>query len=94
MTNKSKDQNRVEDRELLVRIDERQHALLQSMNRIELAMLSKVDNDQDYKEMKAKVAAMWDLKNRAMGYVAAWSAFIAIAAAIFVEYIKGFFWRS
>lgn len=85
------DNSKVADRELLVRIDERQQAMLQSVNRIEFAMAAKVENNQDYKEMVNKVTAMWDLKNKAMGYVAAWSAFIAIAAAVLVEYVRGFF---
>ena len=77
------------DRELLIRIDERQKAMTDSLARIELTMTSKVDNNQDYKDLVNKVTAMWDLKNKTMGIIAAWSAIIAIASAVIIEYLKG-----
>jgi hypothetical protein len=82
-----------QDRELLVRIDERTNSFHQSLARIELTLINKVDNDQSFKDMRDQVTTMWDLKNRAMGIIAAWTAFIAIGAAVAVEYVKSTFFK-
>jgi hypothetical protein len=81
-----------EDRELLIRIDERTNSFHQALARIEIALLNKVDNDQAYKDMRGQVGTMWDLKNKAIGYVAGWAAFISIAVTIIYEYLKSNLW--
>ena len=79
------------ERELLIRIDERQKSMNESIIRIESNMSSKVDNNQDYKDMVLRVSTMWDLKNRTMGYASALSAVIAVAATLIIEYIRSLF---
>jgi predicted nucleic acid-binding Zn-ribbon protein len=79
-------------RELLIRIDERQknmgqdiQTLNEKMESINNTLLGKVENNVEYHEMKAKVDTIWDWKNKVMGYVA--------AISLVVSTVSGFvFW--
>lgn len=85
------EQRQADTRELLIRLDERLKGMQATLTLIQGNIVNKVENDQEYKAMTIKVDKMWDLKNRAMGYVGAWAAFIALCVAFAVEYVRGFF---
>lgn len=56
--------------ELLYRIDERQKTMNDSLRKMELVLSSKVADDDDFREMKRKVAILWDNRNWLYGVVA------------------------
>lgn len=66
MSTKSK----TSDRELLIRIDERQQIIKAKVEGIEkcVARAVTIDNDE-YKEMKARVDNLWDSKNKMIGWM-------------------------
>lgn len=59
----------VTDRELLIRIDERQREMIKRLSEVCKVLDHKVDYDNDYKEMEEKVNKMWDKWNLAIGYM-------------------------
>ncbi len=89
----NEEQRAADTRELMIRLDERMKAIQTSVNEVKTLISSKVENDQEYKEMVAKVDKMWDLKNRAMGYIAAWSFGISIGTGLVIAFLKDFFFH-
>ena len=59
----------VGDRELLIRIDERQSNMMDKMTTLNKKMDTMVPNDDEYKETKAKVDSLWDSKNKMIGWL-------------------------
>jgi len=79
--------NNFTNKELLIRIDERQKNLLNEVVNIKDSLNNKVNNDEEYSQIKTKVNSLWDFKNRFLGY----SAGAGAGAAIVFEVIKSFF---
>lgn len=73
-------------RELLIRIDERQKQMSEDIASLKACMERKVSVNGEYEIMKAKVEKLWDWKNKAMGYAAGAG---AVASLVF-EVIKTF----
>ena len=61
--------NKFSDRELLIRIDERQKTIVKKLAEMSLVLLGKVDRDEEYERMCEKVQKMWDKWNLAVGYM-------------------------
>ena len=55
------------NKELLIRIDERQQQILKDVSAIKKQLSSKVDNDEDYAEVKHRVEGLWDWRNKVLG---------------------------
>ena len=68
----------ITDRELLVRIDERQIAMSKAVEEVRQILSSKVDNDQDYRDLVKTVQDFRDWKNKAIGYSMALSSLVSI----------------
>jgi hypothetical protein len=75
------------DRELLIRMDERQQSLLQSISELKLMLVNKVDNGPEYKELVAQNKVMWDLKNKAAGYIATITIAIGIVVTLVTNWL-------
>ena len=54
-------------KELLIRIDERQRTIFKKLGDIEKKLNGKVDHDEEYALMKNRVNKLWDWKNRIEG---------------------------
>lgn len=65
--------------------------MTESMLRIENAILTKVENNQEYQVLLAQNKTMWDLKNKATGYIAAWAAAVSVATYLLAGFIQGIF---
>lgn len=59
------------NKELLIRIDERQRRMMQDVQELKENLLTKVTDDKEYQEMKRKVDLMWDNWNKLKGYLVA-----------------------
>lgn len=81
--NGDKKTSEMSNKELLVRIDERQKTLRDEVKEIKTIIERKVDVDDEYKEMKRKVNVLWDRMNWMIGYGAAGGAIAYIVAKIF-----------
>lgn len=81
-------------RELLIRIDERQSTMRAEFAEFKLIMTAKVTNDIDYQDIVKKVNVMWDWRNRVIGMVIAWSAIAGTAAAFIFSLIKDFLFKK
>lgn len=57
------------NRELLVRIDERQRAIIKHLELIDLQLENKVDC-KDFEPYEKKINTMWDDRNKVLGMVA------------------------
>jgi len=73
-------------RELLIRIDERQKQMSEDIASLKACVEGKVSLDGDYEDIKDKVGKLWDWKNRTIGYAAGAG---ALASLVF-EVIKTF----
>jgi hypothetical protein len=82
----TKDNENLSNKELLIRIDERQRRILNDISDIKRTLNGKVDNDESYGEMREKVETLWDMKNKLIGYAAGSG---AVASLVF-EIVKGY----
>jgi hypothetical protein len=57
-------------KELLIRIDERQRQMATDLGELKTLLCDKVDDGSEYQTMKQRVNELWDFKNRALGYAA------------------------
>ena len=58
------------DHDLLTRIDERQQIIKSKVENIEKCIAKTVSiDDEEYKEMRAKVDSLWDSKNKMIGWM-------------------------
>jgi DNA-directed RNA polymerase sigma subunit (sigma70/sigma32) len=76
--------NEYTQRELLIRIDERQREIMKDLTEIKDSLNQKVTNDDDFKDIRKKVNLLWDWKNKVIGYAAVAG---AVASLVF-EIIK------
>ena len=83
MTKNSKD---FTQKELLIRIDERQKQMSKDIRELKKKICDKVPNDDDYKSMKQRVDELWDWKNKAIGIAAASGA----AASLVFSFVENF----
>ncbi len=60
----------ITQKELLIRIDERQRQMSADISHLKTILCGKVDDGSEYQTMKQKVNELWDFKNRALGYAA------------------------
>ena len=60
---------KVNDHDLLLRIDERQKNILGKVSSLCEQLDKKVDYDADYQEIVRKVENLWDSKNRMIGWM-------------------------
>ena len=74
----------ITQRELLIRIDERQRQMAEDIASLKACVEKKVSMDGDYEDIKDKVCKLWDWKNRTVGYAAGAG---ALASLIF-EIVK------
>ena len=88
MNNKSKTNKKNVDHDLLVRMDERQKQILDELKEIKNRELNFVVNDEDFKGMAIKVDALWDMRNKMLGYSAAAGAIGAIILQVIFKYWK------
>lgn len=77
-----KKSSELSNKELLIRIDERQKVLRDDVKAIKEVLVSKVDIDDDYIELKHKVNVLWDRMNWMIGYGAAGGAIAYVFAQI------------
>lgn len=68
------------NKELLIRIDERQQNLCREVAEIKKILSEKVTKDEDYEQMVKRVDELWDWKNRTIGVATAAG---AIASLVF-----------
>lgn len=61
------EQNNFTNKELLIRIDERQQNLCKEVAEIKKILSEKVDFDEEYKEMARRVNELWDWRNKVLG---------------------------
>lgn len=85
----NEEQRATDTRELMIRLDERLKGVQATLNQIQITMSSKVENDAEYKQYITRTNKMWDLQNKAMGYIAAWTAVISLGIYFLGDYIKG-----
>ena len=62
--------NGLSNKDLLIRIDERQQQIRCDITEIKKELCKKVPDDDDYHLMKKKVDKLWDFKNKTVGYAA------------------------
>lgn len=60
----------ITQKELLIRIDERQRQMSADLNELKTILTGKVDDGNEYQTLKQRVNELWDFKNRALGYAA------------------------
>lgn len=84
MTNKN---GNTTNKELLIRIDERQKRISKDIKRLNGGLAHKVSDDDDYKDLKLRVTKLWDWRNRTMGYAAGAG---AVAGLVFNIVIRVF----
>ncbi len=68
MTNDSK--LTITQKELLIRIDERQRQMSADIAELKTILCGKVNDDKEYQTLKQRVSELWDFKNRSLGYAA------------------------
>jgi hypothetical protein len=73
------------DHDLLIRIDERQNDMAESLETLATKMDRLVPNNTEYKQMKLRVENLWDSKNRVIG----WMLGAGIAGGGVVALIRG-----
>ena len=61
------DASQMKDRELLIRIDERQASMIKKLTSLCNKLSGKVDDDKNYQTMVKKVDNLWDSKNKMIG---------------------------
>lgn len=76
------------NKELLIRLDERQKTIFNKLGDIEKKLNGKVDHDEDYAEMKNKVTKLWDWKNKVEGKAAVLGALAGAIAALVMKLIE------
>lgn len=81
------------ERDLLIRIDERQTAMKEDLTKITEAIKAKVDNDGEYKELSRKVDQMWDQQNRLQGMTIVVGSISSIVTALIVTFITHTFFK-
>jgi hypothetical protein len=85
-----KDSLSMSSKELLIRIDERQRTMNQDIVEIKTVLASKVQDDEEYKEMKEKVNVLWDANSRVKGYIGLVGIFFGIISALMVKFLDRF----
>lgn len=55
------------DKELLVRIDERQKEMCKDLDEIKQSLKTRVVNDDNYQSLTKKVNTLWDDRNKVLG---------------------------
>lgn len=73
-------------RELIIRMDERLKQLQEDVGKLTMTLLSKVNDDQSYKDTVTKVNKMWDDRNKLVGYIAAASLGFSILVKLIEKY--------
>lgn len=76
-------------KELLIRIDERQKNILDEIRQIKDNQKDFVIDDEQHKDLIKKVNILWDMRNKIFGYSAAMG---AIGALVFQLILK--FWPN
>lgn len=84
----TEEQRATDTRELLIRLDERMKGMQLTLAQIQSSIASKVENDQEYKEMTTKVNKMWDLQNKAIGYILAWTTLVSAIVGILIAWLN------
>ena len=74
------------NKDLLIRIDERQQRVLEDIIAIKNNLERKVNNDDEFKTMKEKVDKLWDFKNKMLGYGAGAGAIASIVINV-IEHV-------
>ena len=78
----TKNISQMKDRELLIRIDERQAGMSKKIANLCDTLSLKVNNDEKYKEMVGKVDNLWDSKNKVIGWLIGSAGIGGIAGAL------------
>ena len=78
------------NKELLVRIDERQQQIMREIKDMKRSLQGKVANDDDYKDMKEKVYDLWDWKTKVIAQVTIVGAIIGALAGMIGDWV----WRK
>lgn len=73
-------------KELLIRIDERQHKIQSDLGDIKASLKDKVDS-KDFKELKGEVNTNTNFRNRAIGYATGAGALAAVAFELINKWI-------
>lgn len=62
--------NGLSNKDLLIRIDERQQQIRREIELLRGEVCKRVENDDDYHDLRKKVNTLWDWKNKTIGYAA------------------------
>ena len=76
----------ITQRELLIRIDERQKQMSLDIKILKDNLEKRVPLDNDYLDICKKVNNLWDWKNKTMGYAAGAGAIASIVFNLFQRY--------
>lgn len=84
----NEEQRATDTRELMIRLDERLKGVQAILVQIQTSQSSKVDNDEEYRRYLAEHKIMWDLRSRALGYIAAWTIGVSVIVEIAIAYLQ------
>lgn len=75
------------EKELLIRIDERQRQMSELLQDVRHSLLLKVENNEEYHELQKKVDSIWDWKNKITGYAIAAGAAAGLVMTLIERFV-------